>query len=83
MIRVAGNLNGNTLHLVFFSADSIQKELDVECPFNFGLDKLLTMIQDDEKRAKMGMEARERAVMQFDMDKIAEKWTEAFRFFRR
>lgn len=45
--------------------------------------KICELLHDDEKRLEMGKKARERAGKCYDMNKIAERWIEAFQFFLR
>jgi glycosyltransferase involved in cell wall biosynthesis len=44
-------------------------------------EKIAELLRDEEKRMNMGKKARERAVAHYDMNRIAEKWIEAFQFF--
>ena len=64
-------VNGETGYLV--------PEKSVEALAN----KICELLHDYEKRMEMGKKARERVVNYYDMNIIAEKWIEAFRFFLR
>lgn len=42
-------------------------------------DRMIELLIDNKKTAKMGKKARKRAVQEYDMNKIAKKWAETFK----